>query len=298
MASTMTTTNSSAILLPEQVGDLLIQPTLAGSVAAQVSTVIPTSSKEFRVPVVARDPSAAWVAEGEEIPVSDAALGEASATMAKLAGLSIISNELRDDSSPEATAAVGAGLARDLSRKLDQAFFGALAAPAPAGLASLDRVGRVPVAETTLGNTDAFVGAMAGAESQGTFITRFVCSPNTMLNLAMVKKAEGSNEPLLQNDPTKPAQRLVAGVPILTSTAVDDQTIWGLPSDRVYLVVREDAEVEVDGSVFFTSDRSAIRAKMRVGFCFPHEAAIIKIELGGDPEAALRAATVEEDPTA
>jgi HK97 family phage major capsid protein len=37
------------------------------SVAAQVSTVVPTSSHDFRVPIASADPTAAWTAEGAEI---------------------------------------------------------------------------------------------------------------------------------------------------------------------------------------------------------------------------------------
>jgi hypothetical protein len=42
-------------------------------------------------------------------------------------------------------------------------------------------------------------------------------------------------------------------------------------------VVRQDAQVESDRSVFFTSDRVAVRATLRVGFGFPSPAAIVKI---------------------
>lgn len=35
---------------------------------------------------------------------------------------------------------VGAGLARDIARKVDDAFFGAMASPAPAGLGALSGV--------------------------------------------------------------------------------------------------------------------------------------------------------------
>ena len=67
------------------------------------------------------------------------------------------------------------------------------------------------------------------------------------------------------------------GVPVLTSPAVADGTSWALPQNRVIVGVRKDASVEADRSAFFTSDRVAIRATMRVAFAFPHPAAIVKI---------------------
>lgn len=135
---TNSTTNASAILAPELVGPLLIQPLQTISVAAQVATVVNVHAHSFRVPVVAEDPSAAWVREGEEITPSDMTLTESVADLRKLAGLTVITNELRDDTNPAAAAVVGDGLARDISRKLDAAFFGEL--PAPAGLAALTGV--------------------------------------------------------------------------------------------------------------------------------------------------------------
>jgi hypothetical protein len=42
-------------------------------------------------------------------------------------------------------------------------------------------------------------------------------------------------------------------VPLLVSPAVAAGTIWGLPRDRVVVVVRDDAEAQSDRSVFFTS---------------------------------------------
>lgn len=72
----MNTVNSSAILTQAQVDELLVQPVLAESVAAQVAKVIQTSASALRLPVVTADPTAAWTAEGAEIAVTDADLDE------------------------------------------------------------------------------------------------------------------------------------------------------------------------------------------------------------------------------
>ena len=66
----LTTTGGASILTPEEVGTLVVRPLMEQSVAAQVSTVIPTTSHDFRVPIVSADPTAAWTAEGAEISVS------------------------------------------------------------------------------------------------------------------------------------------------------------------------------------------------------------------------------------
>ncbi len=56
-------------------------------------------------------------------------------------------------------------------------------------------------------------------------------------------------------------------------------TIWGLPAERVVTAVRRDADVTADRSVFFTSDRVAVRATCRIGFGFPHIPALVRIRL-------------------
>lgn len=43
------------------------------------------------------------------------------------------------------------------------------------------------------------------------------------------------------------------------------------------MVIREQAEVEADHSVFFTSDRVAVRAILRVGFGFAAPSTVVKI---------------------
>jgi HK97 family phage major capsid protein len=86
---------------------------------------------------VVTDPSNAWTAEGAEIPVTDPDLDELVVTPPKLAGLTVVSNELMADSDPSALDVVGQGLVRDLQVKLDAAYFGNTVANGPSGLESL-----------------------------------------------------------------------------------------------------------------------------------------------------------------
>jgi len=81
--------------------------------------------------------------------------------------------------------------------------------------------------------------------------------------------------PLLGADGTAATQ--IRGVPLLVSYAIPDNVVWALDADRAIMVVRSDASVVVDTSVFFTSDRVAVRGTLRVGFGFPHPAAFVKI---------------------
>ena len=282
---TATTSNVAALLRPEQVADLLVKPVLALSVAAhpEVARVVRTTSTTLRIPMVNADPVAAWVTEGQEIGVSDATIAELDVTPSKLAGLTLITNELAADSSPEAAQVVGDGLARDIARKLDAAFFGNLAAPAPAGIEALPTTAgnvQTVAAGTAFADLDPFAEAQALAENVGATVTAFVANPTDALALATLKGGTGMNSPLLGQDPSQPTRRQILGVPLLVSPAVTAGHVWALDGSRNYVVLREDATVTVDPSPFFTSDRTAVRAVMRAGLGWAHPAAVVRITVG------------------
>ena len=271
----MLTSTANGSFLPQDVGALIIRPVIAASVATQVGTVVQTAAGSFRVPVVAADPSAGWVAEGAEITPSDATLAEAVVAFKKLAGLTIVSNELLGDASPAAAQIIGDGLARDIAGKLDQAFFGNTTANGPSGLRSLTT--SVVSAGGSWTNADPFTSATFTAEGVGATIGAWVANPADGLLLASLKEATGSNRGLLQPDPTHAGRRVIGGIPLFSSTAVTAGEVWGVPADRVLVVIRQDVTVAVDSSAYFSSDRSGIRAVMRVGFAFPHPAAVVKV---------------------
>ena len=276
--SLLTTTSDVGGLLPDTFGPLVIQPALKASVFAQVATTVRTDSTIFHIPVVTADPTAAWVAEGAEITPSDPTLTELVITPPKVAGLTIVSRELADDSDPAAAKVVGEGLARDIARRIDQAAFAGLAAPAPAGLATLSGVSTY-VDAAAFGNLDFAAEAISKAEVVGATITAFVTSPATALGLAKIKQGTGSNQPVLGVDATSATSRKILGVPLFVSAYVAANTLWAIDGSRTWLVVRNDATVEADRSVYFTSDRVAVKATMRAGFAFAHPASVVKVTI-------------------
>ncbi len=272
----LSTSSVNQSFLPQQVGDLIVRPALAASVAAQVSTIIRTESHDFRIPVVTSDASVGWVAEGAEIGVSDPAVSEIVVTPKKVGGVVTISRELAEDSSPEAAQIVGDGLAREIAKALDSAFFGNTVTNGPSGLLSLT-TSTATEAASSFTTLDSFASAIFTAEGVGAQVDSFVTSPAEALGLATLKEQSGSTKPLLGSDPSLPGRRTVYGKPLLVSAAVGVKTAWAIPKDRVFLIIRSDSKVEVDRSVFFTKDSVAVKATMRVGIGFPHPLAIVKI---------------------
>lgn len=280
-----TTTPGTGGVLPDEFGQLVVTAVQAESVALSdgVSTVVATGANTLRVPRLVTDAGAAWTPEGSEIAPSDAVLDEVVIRPPKLAGLTVISNELANDSSPAAADIVGGGLARSIASKIDQAFFGPpMPAPAPAGLASVTGAGIVALGGGLV-NLDPFAAAISAAEQAGGTITTFVVSPATGLKLATLKSTDGANSPLLGLDATNTTARQVLGVPVKVARHLDDNVAWGIDATAVYSVLRSDVTVDVDRSAFFTSDRTAVRAVCRVGIGFVNEARLVKIDLTPTP---------------
>jgi HK97 family phage major capsid protein len=119
--------------------------------------------------------------------------------------------------------------------------------------------------------------AASVVEVANSTLTAFVAHPDTALTLATIKEQTGSNKSLLGSDPTQPTSRTIAGVPLFSSPSVAADTVWGISAQHSLFVLREDATVATDTSAFFTSDRVAVRATLRVTFAFPHPAAIVKV---------------------
>ncbi|MGV0777722.1 phage major capsid protein [Mycolicibacter kumamotonensis] len=284
---TLLSGNGAVILTPQQVQDLVVIPLLASAVCTQIATVVQTGSHSTRFPIVNADPSTSWVPEGQEIPVSDPDIGELVITPPALKGLTVVSNELVADSDPSALDVVGDGLVRDLRVKLDAAFFGDTVTNGPNGIESL--AGVQTTTGTFDGSLDVFAEAVSLAETVGVQAVSvdglpgmaFVGHPSDVLALSTAKVSTDSHQPLLGPDATQATSRSVLGVPLFSSPAVTQGAMWLVPRDKTFVVLRTDPEVIADGSAFFSSDRTAVRAVLRVSPAFPHEAAIVRVAIDG-----------------
>ena len=275
--ATNSTTHAN-IIAPALVGDLVIRPLINNSIAGQALTEVNIGVASINFPVVTADPSAGWVAEGAEISASDSAVSQVTVTPKKLAGLSIITNELANDSSPAAAQLVGDGLVRDMSRKLDTAFFAASTTNGPTGLGGVSGVSTVDAGASYV-NVDAFTAAEYKAAEANGMVTAWITSPTVAQALSNLKESTTSTRPLLQPDPTNPSVRQILGRPLLVSPycPTTNNVVWAIDKRFAMLVVREGATVEADRSVYFTSDRTALKATTRVGFGFTNPASLIKI---------------------
>ncbi len=176
----------------------------------------------------------------------------------------------RTTSSPAALDTVGAGLTRDLVRKVDQALFSATTTNGPGGCpvcpvsrpSAPDRHTPTPTASATPSTSRPTPTPPSPRSSPAPPWPRHSRSEGSQ----RVEQTAARCRPQPARTATDPRRPAAHKSPVRD----DNQQPCG-PISRDYsaFVVREQSEVETDSSVYFTSDRVAIRAKVRVGFGFP-----------------------------
>lgn len=275
-----TTTDDVSGLLPGDYGALIVQPVQKASVALAVSNIVVTAANVFHAPIITEDATAAFYAEGADLTGDGATFAELTVTPAKVGRVVPVSNELADDSNPEATQLVGESIARAIARALDTAYFGDLAAPAPKGLESIAEANLTLIeASTTWDSLDPFADAITASEEVGGQLAFFVANPADFNELLKLKKQADSLEPLLGVDATAATVRSLLGVSLISCSGVKPGTVWGIDPRYSLAVLRKDVQLEVSRDVYFETDRTAVKATMRVGFGFSHPKSIAKIKL-------------------
>ncbi|APA75237.1 phage major capsid protein [Mycobacterium avium subsp. hominissuis] len=257
--------------LPEDFGKMLDLVVQAKSVAALASTLFPTNKQKVAFPLWVADPAVGWYNELDEITAADGDTDEVEVTPSKTAGLTLVSNELADDSDPAVANQIASALANQIAHAIDAAYFANTTAKGPNGLLSLASTAVDP--GTSVANLDAFVSARYAAEAHGAKLTHWLLSPAVAETLSKLKIQSGSNQSLIQfvEDGIT-----VAGLPVITSTHVDADTVaWGVDKTQQRYVLRSGTTVERFDSV--TNDGLYIRAISRIGVGFLNPAGVVRL---------------------
>lgn len=90
--------NTADAFTPEDFGVLVNLAVQAKSIAASSATVFGTDKVKVNFPLWESDPAVGWYNELDEIVAADGTTGEVECIPSKTAGITRISNELRDDS--------------------------------------------------------------------------------------------------------------------------------------------------------------------------------------------------------
>lgn len=264
-------------ILPDEYGELVEKPVRELSLAMQIGTIVETGSTHYRVPLLTSDVTVGAVAEGAEITPSDVKFDQIVVTPAKFAGLTVISREMAEDSSPSAGDQIGRSIARQISNSVDNALLNVLTAPNPSGLASLAGISKV-AAPVTYKDLDPLEEALSLSEAAGGNISAWVMDAATALEIAKLKDQANSNRGLLNSDMTAEGRRQILGRPVFVSPYAPADVVYGISRGELLTIVRDGTKLDVDKSVYFTSDRVAVKGTMRIGFAFPIEGAHVRIQ--------------------
>lgn len=234
--------DQDSAFLAHEVGKLVDQTVKAKSIAGQISKHFSTTRPAMDFPLFTTPVDAGFLAELADLPLSNADTASVTATAFKIAGATQASSEMLADMDPAIATQIGTSIADQIIWSLDTAVLGNTTANGPSGLLSLASTQVDPGA--SLANTDAFVKAVFAGQNADVpaKVTHFVVSPQTAEDLSLLKQASGSNQSLLQFQ--QDGTILVAGVPILTSSLVDeDTTAWAVDASHSRLVLRAGTQI-------------------------------------------------------
>lgn len=218
-----------------------------------------------RVPLINVDDSIGFVAEGAEIDEGEPDLSETVIGTGKVAALFRLSKEqLRQ---PAVQDILTAEIKRALQNKANVAL---LQTPAPVSPAVWPPAGLLTYAvaggATITNDLDPVIDAVADIESLGGSCTNIIAAPDAWASLAMLKKADTSNESLLGAG-TESAVRTLLNIPVLVTSAMPSKKILLVDKTKT-LSAYGSIEVARSEHAFFGSDSIGLRATFRFGSKF------------------------------
>ena len=280
-------TNRSSVSLPSEVSAEILQKTQEASAVMQLARQVTLPGRGLTIPVISSDPSAAWVAETDEKPVSNPGLSTKLMEAYTLAVIMPMSNQFRRDDRALYDALV-ARLPGALALKFDQTVIGAVAAPG----ANFDNFSTCTAQSLIagVGHTvyDGLVAAFSDIAEQGFALDGFGLSPAAQGILLSAVDSDG--RPLFINSVAEGAvprilgARTVMGRGLYVSgeagvgTAPGTPAVIGVAGDwtqAMYGTV-EGVQISISDQATLTSGTTvinlwqrnmfAVRAEIEVGF--------------------------------
>ncbi|WP_448810467.1 phage major capsid protein [Agromyces bauzanensis] len=283
-------TTTAPELTADQVSTVLVKPLEQASVFLAAGPRIIDTAGPLRLPKLGPATSPAWFAENAQItPEIDPVFDEITllpSTMQSVKTLTRFSNELARQSVIALDAALKERLVKDVADTLDRQFLGLTGdgITKPKGLFAY--AGQSIAAIGAL-NLDKLLDAEAlalGANVNPDAL-KWVMTSREFIALRKIKTATtGSNQYVLQPDPTQAGRYTVFGHPVIVTNHLTDTT--GTPNtgnmalvDFSQIVVARDLapSVKILDQTFGDYDQQAIRVVARYDVAPLNDAAVIKL---------------------
>lgn len=282
-------TATASELTAEQVQSVLVKPLEAASSFLAAGPRIIDTAGPVRLPKLGAATAPSWHGENELIDEVNPTFDEITllpSTMESVKTLTRFSNELARQSVIALDQALKERLVKDVADTLDAQFWGATGdgIVKPKGLLAYAGQSITAVGALTLDKLlDA--EALALGANVNTDALKWVMTSRELIALRKIKTAaSGSNQYVLQPDPTKAGGYVIFGKPVIVTNRIPDTT--GTPNtgnmalvDFSQIVVARDVapSVKVLDQTFGDYDQMALRVVARYDVAPLNAAAVIKL---------------------
>ena len=268
-------TNRTNITLPTSVSSMILQKTQEDSAIMRLATKINLPGNGLTIPVITSDPSAAWVDETDEKPVSNPGLSTKVMRGYKLAVIEPFSNQFKRDYGALFDALV-ARLPRILAEKFDNTVFGGSAAPG----SDFDTFAGITAQSLASDVYGGLVAADTDVALHGGMISGYAISPQ--MRGILLSALDKNDRPLFINNVSEGAIPRILGQPTYVTKGAFVQgspNVIGIAGDwskAMYGVV-EGVDISfADQATLTLADSStinlfqrnmfAVRAEIEIGF--------------------------------
>ena len=268
-------TNRTNITLPTSVSSMILQKTQEDSAIMKLATKIDLPGNGLAIPVITSDPTAAWVDETDEKPVSNPGLSTKTMRGYKLAVIEPFSNQFRRDYGALFDALV-ARLPRILAEKFDNTVFGGSAAPG----SDFDTFSGITAQSLASDVYGGLVAADTDVSLHGGMINGYAISPQ--MRGILLSALDKNDRPLFINNVTEGAIPRILGQPTYVTKGAfvsGSPSVVGIAGDwskAMYGVV-EGVDISfADQATLTLADNStinlfqrnmfAVRAEIEIGF--------------------------------
>lgn len=268
-------TNRTNITLPTSVSSMILQKTQEDSAIMKLATKIDLPGNGLAIPVITSDPTAAWVDETDEKPVSNPGLSTKTMRGYKLAVIEPFSNQFRRDYGALFDALV-ARLPRILAEKFDNTVFGGSAAPG----SDFDTFAGITAQSLASDVYGGLVAADTDVSLHGGMINGYAISPQ--MRGILLSALDKNDRPLFINNVTEGAIPRILGQPTYVTKGAfvsGSPSVVGIAGDwskAMYGVV-EGVDISfADQATLTLADNStinlfqrnmfAVRAEIEIGF--------------------------------
>lgn len=268
-------TNRTDISLPTAVSSEIIQKVQEESAVMKLARQIVLPGNGLTIPVITSDPTAAWVGETDEKPVSNPGLGTKVMRGYKLAVIVPFSNQFKRDYSTLYNALISR-LPGVLAAKFDNTVFGGTQAPG----SDFDTFASVTAQDISTNPYNALVAAVTDVAEHDGSLNGFALSPKAkgiLLSatddngrpLFINSVAEGAIPRILGSATYESKGAYIQGTPDVVGFAGDwSKAMYGIV-EGVDITVSNDATLTLaDSSVInlFQRNMFAVRAEIEIGF--------------------------------